>query len=141
MVPCLVLWLVSWSWACPIDVCTWCTWSLSSNICLQDHHVISLILLLRMRLTRRGGVCWSEPMGIPRPAYNEGGCASLSPEASQHWHKALEPMPNDENDPEGVNLSQERSNPAWARESQPGPARIVHRWRPKGRNPSQVGSS
>jgi hypothetical protein len=52
-------------------------------------------------------------MGIPRPAYNDGGCASPSPEASQDWHKALESVPDDENDPEGVNLGQERDNSAW----------------------------
>jgi hypothetical protein len=71
----------------------------------MDLHVISLILLLRIRLTRRGRICWSEPRGIPRPAYNDdGGCASSSLEASQNWHKAMESMPNDENDLEGVNL-------------------------------------
>jgi hypothetical protein len=74
-------------------------------VCLQDIHVISLILLLRIRLTRRGGVCWSEPRGVPRPAYDDGGCASSSLEAFQNWHEAMESMPNDENDPEGVNLS------------------------------------
>jgi hypothetical protein len=76
----------------------------SSGVCLQDHHVISLILLLRIRLTRRSGICWFEPRGVPRPAYDGGGYASPSLEASQDWHKALESMPNDENSPEGVNL-------------------------------------
>jgi hypothetical protein len=82
-------------------------------MCLQDLHVISLILLLRIRLTRRGGVCWFEPRGIPRQAYNDGGCASPSLEASQDWHKALESMPDEEYVPEGVNLGQERYNSAW----------------------------
>jgi hypothetical protein len=82
-------------------------------VCLQDLHVISLILLLRIRLTRRGGVCWSEPRGIPRPAYDDGGCVSLSLEASQDWHKALEAKPNKEYVPDKVNLGQERNNSAW----------------------------
>jgi hypothetical protein len=58
----------------------------------RDLHVISLILLLRIRLTRRGGICWSEPRGVPRPAYDGGECASPSLEASQNWHKELESM-------------------------------------------------
>jgi hypothetical protein len=90
-------------------------------MCLQDLHVISLILLLRIGLTRRGGVCWSEPRGVPRPAYNDGGCASPSLEASQDWHKTLESMLNDENDLEGVNLGQERDNSAWEGVIRPGP--------------------
>jgi hypothetical protein len=77
---------------------------LSSSVCLQDHHVISLILLLRIRLTRRGGICWSEPRGVPRPAYDDGGCTSPSLEASQDWHKMLKSMLDDENSPEGVDL-------------------------------------
>jgi hypothetical protein len=77
---------------------------LSSSVCLQDHHVISLILLLRIRLTRRGWICWSEPRGIPRPAYDDGGCASPSLEASQDWHDALELMLNEEYALEVVNL-------------------------------------
>jgi hypothetical protein len=32
---------------------------------------------------------------------------------SQDWHKALESIPDDENDLEGVNLGQERDNLAW----------------------------
>jgi hypothetical protein len=90
--------------ACPIDVCTWSPWSSSSSVCLQDHHIISLILLLRIRLTRRGGICWSEPRGVLRPAYDDGGCASPSLEASQDWHKALESMLNEEYAPEVVNI-------------------------------------
>jgi hypothetical protein len=76
----------------------------SSSVCPQDHHAISLILLLRIRLTRGGGICWSELRGVPRPAYNDGGCASPSLEASQDWHDALEAMPDEEYMPEGVNL-------------------------------------
>jgi hypothetical protein len=64
--------------------------ALSSSCCLQDHHVISLILLLRIRLTRRGWIYWSEPKGVPRPAYDDGGSASPSLEASQDWHNELE---------------------------------------------------
>jgi hypothetical protein len=75
----------------------------SSSCCLQDYHVISLILLLRIRLTRRGRICWSEPMGVPRPAYDGGECASPSLEASQDWHKVLEAMLDEEYVPEGVN--------------------------------------
>jgi hypothetical protein len=75
-----------------------------------DLHVISLILLLRIRLTRRCKVCWSDPRGVPRPAYNNGGCASLSLEASQDWHQAMESMPDEENIPEEVNLGPERAN-------------------------------
>jgi hypothetical protein len=77
---------------------------LSSSCCLQDLHVTSLILLLRIRLTKRGGICWSEPRGVPRPAYNDEGCASPSLKASQDWHKALESMINEEYAPEVVNL-------------------------------------
>jgi hypothetical protein len=121
MVPSSVLCTASWSWACPIAVCPWRPWSSSSSMCLQDLHVISLILLLRIRLTRRGGVCWSEPRGVPRPSYNDGGCASPSLEASQDWHKALESMPDEKNDPEGVNPGPEEVNPAWEVESRPGP--------------------
>jgi hypothetical protein len=73
-------------------------------VCLQDHHVISLILLLRIRLTRRGGICWSEPTGVPRPAYGGEGYASPSLEASQDWHDALEMMLDEEYVPEGVNI-------------------------------------
>jgi hypothetical protein len=76
----------------------------SSSVCLLDHHVISLILLLRIRLTRRGWICWSEPRGVPRPAYDNGGCASPSLEASQDWHKVLEMMLDEEYVPEGVNI-------------------------------------
>jgi hypothetical protein len=61
----------------------------------MDLHVISLILLLRIRLTGRGGICWSEPRGVLRPAYNDGRCASPSREASQDWHKVLEWMPDE----------------------------------------------
>jgi hypothetical protein len=81
-------------------------------VCLQDLHVISLILLLRIRLTRRGGVCWSEPRGIPRPAYDDGGCASLSLEASQDWHKALDAKPDEEYVPDKVNLGPQGVNSA-----------------------------
>jgi hypothetical protein len=81
-------------------------------VCLQDVHVISLILLLRIRLTRRGGVCWSEPRGVPRPAYNDGGCASPSLEASQDWHKMMESMPDEYYAPEEINLGPKRANPA-----------------------------
>jgi hypothetical protein len=84
--------------------CTWSPWSSSSNVYLQDHHVISLILLLRIRLTRRGGICWSEPRGVPRPAYDDGGYASPSLEVSQDWHKALELIPDEKYIPEVVNL-------------------------------------
>jgi hypothetical protein len=104
MVPSSVLCTASWSWACPIDVCPWSTWSSSSSVYLQDLHVISLILLLRIRLTRRGGICQSEPRGIPRPAYGDGEYASPSPEASQDWHKVLESMPDKEYVPEVVNI-------------------------------------
>jgi hypothetical protein len=76
----------------------------SSSCCLQDHYVISLILLLRIRLSRRGGICWSEPRGVPRPAYDGGGYASPSLEASQDWHKTLESMLNEEYAPEVVNI-------------------------------------
>jgi hypothetical protein len=124
MVPSSVLCTASWSWACPIAVCPWRPWSSSSSVCLQDLHVISLILLLRIRLTRRGGVCWSEPRVVPRPAYNDGGCASLSLEASQDWHKALESMSDEENNSEGVNPGPEEVNLAWEVESRPGPAGI-----------------
>jgi hypothetical protein len=58
----------------------------------RDLHVISLILLLRIRLTRRGGICWSEPRGVPRLAYGDGEYTSPSLEASQDWHKVLESM-------------------------------------------------
>jgi hypothetical protein len=84
----------------------------SSSVCLQDHHVISLILLLRIRLTRRGGICWSEPRGIPRPAYDDGGCASPSLEASQDWHDALEAIPDKYYMLEEANLGLEWANPA-----------------------------
>jgi hypothetical protein len=43
-------------------------------------------------------------MGIPRPAYSGGECASLSLEASQDWHDALEAMLDEEYVPEGVNI-------------------------------------
>jgi hypothetical protein len=76
----------------------------SSSVCLRDLHVISIILLMRIRLTRRGGICWSEPRGVPRPAYGDGECASLSLEASQDWHKVLESMLGEEYIPEGLNL-------------------------------------
>jgi hypothetical protein len=75
----------------------------SSSVCLQDHDVISLILLLRIRLTRRGWICWSEPRGVPRPAYDGEGYASPSLEASQDWHDALEAMLDEEYVPEGIN--------------------------------------
>jgi hypothetical protein len=74
----------------------------------RDLPVISIILLLRIRLTRRGWICWSEPRGIPRPAYEDGGCASPSLEASQDWHDALEAMLDEEYVPERVNPSLER---------------------------------
>jgi hypothetical protein len=70
----------------------------------MDLHVTNLILLLRIRLTRRGGICWSEPRGVPRPAYDGGGYASPSLEASQDWHKVLESMLDEEYVLEGVNL-------------------------------------
>jgi hypothetical protein len=89
-------------------------------VCLQDLHVISLILLLRIRLTRRGGVCWSEPRSVPRPAYNDGGCASPSLEASQDWHKAMESMPDEGNVPEEANLGPQEVNPARRSEIRPG---------------------
>jgi hypothetical protein len=84
--------------------CTWSPWSSSSSVCLLDHQVISLILLLRIRLTRRGWICWSKPMGVPRPAYGGGECASPSLEASQDWHDALEAMLEEEYVPERVNI-------------------------------------
>jgi hypothetical protein len=93
----------------------------SSSVCLQDLHVISLILLLRIRLTRRGGICWSEPRGIPRPAYDDGGCASLSLEASQDWHKVLESMSDEEYVPNKVNLGPQGDNSAWEGIIRPGP--------------------
>jgi hypothetical protein len=43
-------------------------------------------------------------MGVPRPAYDGEGYASLSLEASQDWHDALEAMLDEESMPEGVNL-------------------------------------
>jgi hypothetical protein len=76
----------------------------SSSVCLEDHHVISLILLLRIRLTRRGWTCWSEPRGVPRPAYDGEGYACPSLEASQDWHDALEAMLDEEYVPEEVNI-------------------------------------
>jgi hypothetical protein len=95
----------------------------------MDLHVTSLILLLRIRLTRRGGICWPEPRGVPRPAYDDGGCANPSLEASQDWHKVLESMPDKEYVPEGVNPGQKRYNLAYQGVirprpggSQPGPA-------------------
>jgi hypothetical protein len=102
----------------------------SSSVCLQDHHVISLILLLRIRLTRRGGICWSEPRGVPRPAYDGGEYASPSLEASQDWHQAVESMPDEGSVPEKINLVQNRAksayyedNPAWARGAPSWPSR------------------
>jgi hypothetical protein len=71
----------------------------------MDLHVISLILILGIRLTRRGGVCWSEPRGVPRPAYDDGGYASPSLEASRDWHKALELMLDEKYILKVVNLS------------------------------------
>jgi hypothetical protein len=128
MVPYLVLCTVSWSWACPIAVCPWSTWSSSSSVCIN---FISLILLLRIRLTRRCGVCWSAPRGVPRPAYNDGGCASLSQRASQDWHTTMESMLDEGNAPEGVNLGPKETNSARGveirpglGESRPGPAGI-----------------
>jgi hypothetical protein len=88
-------------------------------VCLQYHHVISLILLLRIRLTGRGGICWSELRSVPRPAYDDGGCAGPSLEASQDWHDALEAILDEEYVPEGVNLVQERSNPVQTCLSRP----------------------
>jgi hypothetical protein len=85
----------------------------SSSVCLLDLHVISLILILRIRLTRRCRVCWSEPRGIPRQAYNDGGCASLSQRASQDWHKTPELMPDEEYVPEKVHLGPEGAKSAW----------------------------
>jgi hypothetical protein len=70
----------------------------------MDLHAISLILLLRIRLNRRGGICCSEPRGVPRPVYGDGGCASTSREASKDWHNALESMLNEEYVPEVVNI-------------------------------------
>jgi hypothetical protein len=52
----------------------------------------------------RGGICWSEPMGVPRPAYGGGECASPSLEASQDWHDVLELMLDEEHIPEGLNI-------------------------------------
>jgi hypothetical protein len=111
--------------------CPWSTWSSSSSVRLLDLHVISLILLLRIRLTRRCRVCWSEPRGVPRPAYNEEGCASLSQRASQDWHKALESMPDKEYVPEEVNLGPGGAKSARRQiirpgpgESRPGPAGV-----------------
>jgi hypothetical protein len=52
-------------------------------------------------------------MGVPRPAYGGGECASPSLEASQDWHKVLEAMLDDEYAPEGINLAKERYNLAW----------------------------
>jgi hypothetical protein len=43
-------------------------------------------------------------MGVPRPAYSGGECASPSLEASQDWHDALEAMLDEEYVPEGVNI-------------------------------------
>jgi hypothetical protein len=76
----------------------------SSSAYLQDHHVISLILLLSIRLTRRGGICWSETRGVPRLVYDGEGYASPSLEASQDCHDALESMLDEEYVPEGVNI-------------------------------------
>jgi hypothetical protein len=70
----------------------------------MDLHAISLILLLRIRLNRRGGICWYEPRGVPRPAYGDGGCASPSLEASQDWHNELESMLNEKYVPKVVNI-------------------------------------
>jgi hypothetical protein len=88
-------------------------------------------------MTRRCEVCWSEPRSVPRPAYNDGGCASLSLKASQDWHKAMESMPDEENARERVNPGPKRTNLAWGEvirpgpgESQPGPAGTVRRGSP-----------
>jgi hypothetical protein len=58
-------------------------------------------------------VCWSEPRGVPRPAYNDGGCASLSQRASQDWHKTLESMPDEGYALEEANIGPERAKSAW----------------------------
>jgi hypothetical protein len=42
--------------------------------------------------------------GASQDQHNDGGCANLSLEASQDWHKAMEAMPDEENSPKGVNL-------------------------------------
>jgi hypothetical protein len=55
---------------------------------------------------------WSEQRGVPRPAYDDGGCASLILEASQDWHKVLEAMPDEEYVPDKVNLGPQGVNPA-----------------------------
>jgi hypothetical protein len=75
---------------------------------------------MRIRLTRRGGVCWSEPRDVPRPAYDDGGCASLSLEASQDWQKALEAKPDEEYVPDKVNLGPQGVNSAWEAIAWPG---------------------
>jgi hypothetical protein len=115
----------------------WSTWSSSSSVYLLDLHVVSLILLLRIRLTRRYGVCWSEPRGIPSPAYIDGRCASLSQGASQDWHRTIKLMLDEEYSPEGVNPGREGANPAWGEiirpglgKSRPGPAGTFRRGSP-----------
>jgi hypothetical protein len=65
-------------------------------VCLLDLLVISLILLLRIRLTTvdeeyAAGLS----QGASQDQHNDGGCASPSLEASQDWHKAMESMPDE----------------------------------------------
>jgi hypothetical protein len=82
-------------------------------------HVISLILLWRIRLTRR----WEYSglsQGASQDQHNDGGYASLILEASQDWHKAMESMPDEENVLEGVNLGHKGAKSAWEGEIRPG---------------------
>jgi hypothetical protein len=48
-------------------------------------------------------------MGVPRPAYGGGGCASPSLEASQDWHDTLELMLDEEDVPDKAELGPEKT--------------------------------
>jgi hypothetical protein len=57
--------------------------------------------------------------GAFQDQHNDGGCASLSLEASQDWHKAMESMRDEENVLEGVNLGPKGAKSTWEGEIQP----------------------
>jgi hypothetical protein len=61
-------------------------------VCLLDLLVISLILLLRIRLTTVDEEYAGLSQWASQDQHNDGGCASPSLEASQDWHKAMESM-------------------------------------------------
>jgi hypothetical protein len=48
-------------------------------------------------------------MGVPRPAYDHGGCASPSLGASQDWHKVLEAKLYEEDVPDKAELGPEKT--------------------------------